>query len=81
MNDFMYKLLREEGLNAQLDEVIGGEFINYKQTKICEGATIVSTSDRDTLTSQHEIQELLPTDGNFMTQYSMTSEDRRSLLV
>ena len=43
MNDFMYKLLREESYNAQLDEVIGGEFIDYRTSFIREGSTFAST--------------------------------------
>ena len=81
MNDFMYKLLREEGLNAQLDEVIGGEFIDYNRTRTVVGTRITEASYRHSITSQDETQELLPSDGNLMTQNSMASEDRRSLLV
>ena len=43
MNDFMYKLLREESYNAQLDEVIGAEFIDYRQSFIRESSTFAST--------------------------------------
>ena len=79
MNDFMYKLLREESYNAQLDEVIGEGFIDYRQSKIGEGLTITSPQHKESFHA--ELQEHIQTTEARLTHNSMTSEDRKSLEV
>ena len=33
MNEFMYKILREEGFDSKLDEAIGTEFVNLRRVE------------------------------------------------